>query len=286
MQNKIILGTVQFGLNYGINNHFGRPNDNQLHAILFEALDRGIQILDSAEAYGDALERIGNFHRSSHKKFELISKFSSTLLGALETHIKKQCEIAGIDSFYGYLFHSFSDYLTNKKKLGSLTKLKAEGLLRYIGVSVYTNEELSLVIDDPYISIVQLPYNLLDNFHQRGELMKKAKEKGKILHVRSVFLQGLFFKDNQDIQPIFNNLLPHLTELKRISLANGVNIGSLALNYALCNNMIDGVLIGVDSVKQLIDNFLAIQPLDEETIEQIDSIKISDIQLLDPRNWK
>ena len=50
--NKLILGTVQFGLDYGINNKLGKPNFKQSCEILSKAFDNGITTLDTAEAYG------------------------------------------------------------------------------------------------------------------------------------------------------------------------------------------------------------------------------------------
>jgi aryl-alcohol dehydrogenase-like predicted oxidoreductase len=58
---KLILGTVQFGLEYGVNNQKGIPSSNEIKKILDFAFKRKINILDTAEAYGNSQERIGEY---------------------------------------------------------------------------------------------------------------------------------------------------------------------------------------------------------------------------------
>ena len=75
MANKLILGTVQFGLNYGINNSKGKPSQEEVKKVLDFASDKGINNLDTAESYGDSYEVIGNYHKSSRSKFKIHTKF-------------------------------------------------------------------------------------------------------------------------------------------------------------------------------------------------------------------
>ena len=70
-KNKLILGTVQFGLDYGINNKSGIPSSNIIKQILDYAMSNGIEILDTAEAYGISQQRIGQYHQLSKKNLKL-----------------------------------------------------------------------------------------------------------------------------------------------------------------------------------------------------------------------
>ena len=63
MHKNIILGTVQFGINYGINNHSGKPTDSQVFEILETAWDNGVNTLDTADAYGEAIRIISSYHQ-------------------------------------------------------------------------------------------------------------------------------------------------------------------------------------------------------------------------------
>jgi len=91
------------------------------------------------------------------------------------------------------MFHSFTTYYQNATVIDEMMMLKLNGKIKFLGVSIYTNDELLKVIEDDRIDVIQLPFNLFDNFNKRGSLLKLAKEKGKIIHSRSAFLQGLFF---------------------------------------------------------------------------------------------
>ena len=76
MSNKLILGTVQFGLKYGINNTIGKPKKDEVLSLLKVAYNSGIRVLDTAEAYGNAHQLIGNYHKKQADfKFEIITKF-------------------------------------------------------------------------------------------------------------------------------------------------------------------------------------------------------------------
>ena len=54
MKNKIILGTAQFGLDYGINNQNGKVSDKDVDQILNYAFESGIKELDTASSYGNS----------------------------------------------------------------------------------------------------------------------------------------------------------------------------------------------------------------------------------------
>src|SRR5690349_10738622 len=146
---KIILGTVQFGLNYGINNPAGKPTMDKALEILSFAQSNGINTLDTAEGYGNAIEIIGSYHHS-HPHFKVISKFSTD--NDIEADCIASLKKAGVQLFEAYLFHSFNNFLSAKKTaLPVLSRLKAAGSINKIGVSLYNNEELETAINTPEI---------------------------------------------------------------------------------------------------------------------------------------
>jgi aryl-alcohol dehydrogenase-like predicted oxidoreductase len=285
MVNKLILGTVQFGLNYGINNSNGQVSESEIKKILDFSNASGIEILDSADAYGTALEEIGNYHLTSNNKFKVINKFSSTEksdISILEK-VKNALHKTNLPNFEVYQFHKFED-AQNEQMLEAMSALKAQGLFKKIGVSVYTNEEVEKASLIKELDVIQLPYNLLDNSNQRKTSMAQAKASGKELHVRSVFLQGLFFKTT--LPPKLLPLEPYLEQIKSICSRYNLNINHLALAYALNSVLIDKVLIGVDSLQQLQNNVKYAQtPIAQELIDLVDNIHVNQIHLLNPSNW-
>lgn len=287
LNNKLILGTVQMGLAYGINNNSGKISLQNSLEILEYAFNNGIEILDSAVAYGNAHEVIGEFHKKfPTKRFEIITKLPNQMDGNIYEKVNGYLNDLKVDQLHALLFHSFSSYKGNINNFDVLRKLKSDKKIKYLGVSVYTNEEIEEVILNGEIDIIQLPYNLFDNNSLRGEILKRAKAKGKIIHTRSALLQGLFFKDINDQNDTVLKLKNELVLLADISKTHEVSISELALSYCLQQNTIDNVLIGVDSINQLKDNIKSVNyKIRPETIDKINAIKIKNKDLLNPSLW-
>ena len=68
---KYVLGTAQFGLNYGISNNTGKVSSTNIEKIFRTAIDQGVNYLDTANVYGDAEDKIGTFFELT-KQFKLM----------------------------------------------------------------------------------------------------------------------------------------------------------------------------------------------------------------------
>lgn len=289
MNSKLILGTVQFGLDYGVNNTAGKPSKENIKSILDSAYNSGIQLLDTAEAYGDSQNKIGEYHNNSTNKFNVITKFSSNTEGFSLNIIERvynNLKILDVDKLYCYMFHSFDDF--NKyfeKYRKDLLTLKRDGIINNIGVSLYSNDELESVLKFNEITLVQLPFNLLDNNNKRGNIIKKAKAKGIEIHTRSAFLQGLFFKNTSEFTVKIKPLEPYLNLLNDLC-DEDYKMNDLALNYVCNQKNIDKVLIGVDNVHQLESNILSEKKnIKKELTNNIEAIDVEETKLLNPSNW-
>lgn len=289
MNSKLILGTVQFGLNYGINNTAGKPSKENIKSILDSAYNSGIQLLDTAEGYGDSQIKIGEYHNNSTNKFKIITKFSSNAEGFSSNIIERvhnNLKILDIDKLYCYMFHSFDDFKKYFEKYRKdLLILKRDGIINNIGVSLYSNDELESVLKFNEITLVQLPFNLLDNNNKRGNIIKKAKAKGIEIHTRSAFLQGLFFKNTNEFSVKIKPLEPYLNLLNDLC-DEDYKMNDLALNYVCNQKNIDKVLIGVDNVQQLESNILSEKKhIEKELTNNIEVIDVKETKLLNPSNW-
>lgn len=284
---KLILGTVQFGLDYGINNPAGKPSESEVEKILVRAYESGIRCLDTAEVYGTAHKIIGNFHRKYPDiRFDIITKIPGNFHGSITTKIESYLKELNVDSLKGFLFHSFESYQLNKDGIVKLSAFKAQGQIESIGVSAYTNLQIEEVLQDEFINIVQLPFNLLDNINLRGEMLSKINDSGKIVHTRSAFLQGLFFVESDSDNKIARSLKPELDYLKKVAIGNSVSMQKLAINYCLQQPLIQNVLIGVDNLDQLNQNLSdANYLLPSNLINQIDEITVKQVDLLNPSLW-
>lgn len=290
MKSKFILGTAQFGMNYGINNQTGKPSFEQIRKVLDYAFDSSIKILDTAETYGDSQELIGAYHKNSENKFEVVTKFSSTVHGLpspFYDRVEKNLKTLQVNGLYGYMFHSYQDFKEfYPAQKNEIQRLKTKKLIKKLGVSVYTNDEAKKALEFEDVDLIQLPFNALDNYSKRGQLLKEAKEKGVEIHARSAFLQGLFFKPLNKLTGNLQNLKPALKQLRSLCSAQNTMAG-IALNYAYHQEEIDYVVIGVDNALQLQSNLTSVaKNISKEIITAIDTIDVQETQLLNPSSWR
>lgn len=125
MINRLILGTAQFGLKYGINNSNGKPSIDEVFSIMDLAARNDIKYLDTADAYGDAIEIIGGYHHN-HKTFNILSKFKWSKEFNLVEKVTLSLEKLRIRSFSVYSFHTYNDYLSYPQLHDELKVLKQE----------------------------------------------------------------------------------------------------------------------------------------------------------------
>lgn len=287
MKSKIILGTVQFGLDYGINNSAGKPSKEQVFEIFEAAAKAGIDILDTADAYGNASELIGEFFAVSSTRFKINTKFKVEEGKTIEEQLKHSLGLLNTQSIHAYFYHRFDEMTSFPETLTELGNLKNRKLIEKIGVSVYGNDEFEIAVNTPEIDTIQLPFNLLDNYSQRGSLLKQAKEKGKEIQVRSVFLQGLFFKEQDNYPEYLNPLKPYMQTIANVGSENNIGMEELAMSYALSQPEIDNVLIGVDTLEQLQHNLsFANTAMPLGVLDSINAINVAETELLYPKNWK
>ena len=282
---KLCLGTVQFGLDYGINNQHGKLTEAHINNILDYAHSVGIVNLDTADGYGDALERLGRYFLQSDQHFVVHNKFSADG-DHIEDKLERSLQLLNNNEVETYYFHNYSDLLNHPSYLDQMLELKKNKLIKSIGVSIYDNQEFESACNHDLIDVIQLPYNLLDNYHQRGELIEQAISRGKKLHVRSIFLQGLFFMNPNKLPSKLTPLLPYLKQLDDICTETGLTIGQLAMGYAFQCSAVDKVIIGIDTLEQLKQNVnLCETTLPMDVVQKIDQIIVREIDLLYPRNW-
>jgi len=286
MTNKLILGTVQFGLNYGINNKSGLPSLEKVFDIL-DFANNYITCLDTARSYGISEERIGKFHeKNSNRKFGVNTKFPKGIIEKPLEVVKSAIDKLKVSKVDTMMFHSLEDFKLNQEKMELLLKEGKGNYFKKFGISVYTVDELEELKNITEVEVVQVSFNLLDNDAKKGMILSELKELGKEIHVRSCFLQGLFFKSPEDLGPNLKDAAKYLDEINNIAKINNYSIGELALSYCTSKSYIDKVLIGVDSKDQLQQNLnWASLALNEEVEKMVDSIDVKEEVLLNPSKW-
>lgn len=271
---KLGLGTVQFGLPYGISNEKGQTSSQEVRGILHLAKQKGIEVLDSASAYGNAEEVLG---RNNLRDFKIVSKFMPPSAGGgISRHLGQSLQKLKIPALYAYLAHRPLELLKSPGQWEELEILKNEGKVGKIGFSLNEPEELEKLLDNGFMpDLVQVPYNYFDRRFEKDII--KLKNAGCEIHTRSAFLQGLFFIKPGDLDGFFEEVKPILGELQG---QHGSLPGKL-LKFAMEKPFIDKVIIGVESERQLFQNIKDIK--DAADLPKLKQ-KISN-EILIPSGW-
>jgi aryl-alcohol dehydrogenase-like predicted oxidoreductase len=279
-----VLGTVQLGLPYGINNQLGQPSRKPALNILQCASENGNRILDSANAYGTSLEIIGDYHKTRHGEFAVISKFvcgNYSLTDGIDSVLDK----AGVSQLYAYLYHRFDDYRTQLCRQ-ELLMLKEKGKIKMIGVSLYSVDELERAIEDQAISLIQVPISPFDASPRKLELLTKARASGILVHARSVFLQGLYFKDPNTLTGNMTIMRSPLEKFQKQAANMAMSIRQACLHFVATMPFVDAIVIGVESVDQLQKNIEALNMVPQQELSGLGSFDLPDRSMLNPANWK
>ena len=284
MLNKLILGTAQFGLFYGINNSTGKVPKSDVSEILNGAKVNGISILDTSYAYGDSEIVLGEL-LEKEDFFKIISKLPRTIenpKSIFEETIKRLKK----NKLYGYLVHHFDYFKENSSIWVDIKDLQKDGWIKKVGFSLYRPSELEyLFLQNIDFNIVQIPYNILDKTFE--PYLKELQHRNIEVHTRSVFLQGLFFKPADALPEKLKPLKPYLVAMSDFCKQQNITIEELALNGVVHHPDIDGVLVGVDNMIQLQKNIKSIWTEIPASVSGfIDTLDVKEKELLSPVNWK
>ncbi|MBL4759647.1 MAG: aldo/keto reductase [Mariprofundaceae bacterium] len=290
---KFGLGTVQFGLDYGISNAVGRPSLEEVSKILALANQAGFGTLDTAPTYGDSEHRIGACEVSKFK-FNIVTKtpvFGGEALTkadgeAVYESLKTSLSLMGVSKVHGLLVHhantfflSGVEYLTD-----AFARLKDEGLISKVGVSVYDGVELDRVLDVFEPEIVQAPLNLIDQRLLSSGHLASLKKQGAEIHVRSLYLQGLLLMEPNTLPAFFDPLRENLIRFRRDIEASGLSPLEACLLFANQLDAVDSLLLGVNGVDQLQDIIQAVRNIEDKSFD-FSVYAENDSLFLNPANW-
>lgn len=283
---KLGLGTVQFGVDYGISNSSGRTTLNEVEKILKIAKAADINTIDTAAAYGNAEEVLGHFRLND---FNIVSKIppiphdQNTYDWAIDKFSQTRSNLAA-DHIYGLLLHDANDLHKHPIIRRVLTEQKTKEKVKKIGVSVYNPEQITENILD-FIDLIQIPINIFDQRFIRSSSLERLKSNHIEIHARSTFLQGLLLMSQNAWPAYFNPIKKELTNFH--NLANKLNTSplSLALNYVLSIKQIDKVIVGVNNAAQLEEIITCIDNVDLKNID-FSEFNVSNENFINPSKWR
>lgn len=280
---KMTLGTVQLGLNYGINNKDGKPSLEKAFDILDVAISNKITTLDTAAGYGDSERVIGQyFFQNSQAKdiTQIVTKFKLGNIpkNEVEKNIYQSLEKSllnlGVKNVDTLLMHDAKEYkIYNNEIDKTFKKLLDEKLIKNAGASGYTFDEIKDMLSNELYSSYQLPVNMLD---QRITVQadKKKKLQNKTIYVRSVYLQGIFFKEPNKLTGNLKEIKPYLDKVNDLAKRENLSVAELALRYVNSLNYVDSLVIGCDNITQVKENLTLLNktPFSNDKMEEIEEL--------------
>lgn len=282
---RLMLGTVQFGLPYGVANRTGQPAYEAVREMVRVAVDAGINCFDTASAYGTSESILGRALGELGLADQLlivtkVAPLTDQALAeapaaerAIRDSIERSRQCLRIDRLPLVLFHRAEDAV-----YGDLMEdLKREGRIERWGVSGDHDPETALrLLDDPRIEALQLPGNLLDRRHVNRGVYQAAERAGVALFVRSVYLQGLLRMPEAEIPGRLRAVIDPRRQLAALASRFGLTLGELAVRYVLSQPGVVAVVVGCETIEQLRENIALIErgTLEPELLEAVAAITV------------
>ena len=291
---KLSLGTAQLGMDYGIANKTGCPDEEEAHRILEQSWSSGLRCLDSARAYGDAEARIGVWLAKSGRRPLIVTKLpdlTSFPDRALEAAVRRQFEESlsalGVDRVDGYLAHRASD-LQRPMVTATLRALIAENRISQFGASVYGAADFRNAVGVAGLGLIQAPISLFNSAIRATGLLEDCRALGIKVFARSVFLQGVAYLSSNELPAHLQPLAGPLKRLRVLAADIGLEFGELAVLYVRDLPGVSSVVIGAERAVQVASHAraIAMAPLAQDVRKAVDVITGGiPLDIVDPSRW-
>lgn len=287
---RLVLGTAQFGLSYGVANSGGKISRAGASAILQAAWAAGVRAIDTAVSYGDCESRLGEL---GVRSWQVITKLPplpqevQDVCGWVAQEVRRSQARLRVDSLDGVLLHHPSQLHTGRGRAlyESLMAVRDSGRVQRIGISIYAPSELDALPPWMRFDVVQAPWNVLDQRMTRSGWAERLMADGTEFHARSLFLQGLLLMSAQS-RPAYFSRWPHLFSAWDAWLAESrLSPLQACLLYALATPFISRLVVGVDSATQLRD-ILSVLSAARNVPELPQRLFTEDTALLNPALWR
>lgn len=292
---RITLGTVQFGLPYGVGNRTGQPPYETARDILACAIEGGVTCLDTAAGYGVSESILGRalVELGTNEHIVVVTKvahlpddLSSVRADALvEESVRNSLRHLRLERLPYCLFHHEKDF----RYVDSLLKLRERGLVDRVGCSTTSPLGAQSVIGSGLAEAVQFPASVLDRRFTGVDVAGAAISRGMAVFARSVYLQGLVLLPDNRTPEKLRAVIPARRQLAKLARAAGMTLAELALRYVLSLEDLTSILIGIDSVDQMRENLalFAKGPLPPDLMRAVvaNALSLPDA-ILDPWRWE
>lgn len=287
MRERIALGTVQFGLAYGVANQGGQVPLDEVRRILAAAKSHGMQTLDTAISYGNSEQALGECGVAGWQVVTKLPPIHATCLDVrvwVEEEIRRSLLRLNVTSVHAVLLHRPDQLFGDQGAdlLNALIQIQASGRTERIGVSIYAPDELEPLFALHPFGLVQAPLSILDRRLVETGWLSRLQAMGVELHTRSAFLQGLLLMSGAQRPAKFSRWQTIWNEWDRWLVDSGLSPLQACLRYALSLSEVDRVVVGVESLAHLEEIMSA---LDGELHDLPRWPHAPDLELINPAHW-
>jgi aryl-alcohol dehydrogenase-like predicted oxidoreductase len=287
-KSRLIIGTAQFGMPYGIANHSGQPSPEEVSSILSYASHKGIVTLDTALGYGETETVLGSIGISSWNVISKIPQYKPKNKDArewIQSSVNSSINRLKVSKLHGALIHDASDL---KKPFGkelyqALCNMKKHGLVQKTGVSIYDASDIEWLVDAFDFDIIQAPFNVFDQELKLKGYFEILINRGIEIHARSVFLQGLLLLKESTRPDKFSKWSALFSEWDEFIKENSITRLEACLMFVSSHSEVDRIIIGVDSLKQLKEIISAVDKT--ESVNFPEHLRCKDKLLTKPLHW-
>lgn len=284
---RLALGTVQFGVPYGISNTNGQVDCTAAKVILNHAKLACMDTLDTAISYGESEQCLG---QSGVKGWKIITKLPELPSTGIDVSTWVNDQVQGslsrlkLTHLTGLLLHRPNQLLGPKGKLLwiALQNLKQNGIVDKIGFSIYEPSELDELWPHFRPDIVQAPFNILDRRLQTSGWLQRMSVANVEVHVRSVFLQGLLLMNNENRPKKFERWSTLWSTWQNWLHKQELTALQASLAFVMADSRISRVVVGVDTLHQLKE---ILSSVDTQMIEFPETLHTNDLDLINPSRW-
>lgn len=293
MQPSLSIGTAQFGSPYGITNNEGIVRIKEVQKILNYAKNQNIKMLDTAPDYGNSEKVIGRILKKN--EFKITSKFplqkelifSKKNLDHWDLTIKNTLDSLNVNQIENYLIHNIKDL----SKEGSsflvdwLISLKRDKLVKRIGVSIYSKDDLDNLSSE-LLEVIQLPLSIYDQRLKKDGTLNNLVQNGAAIQIRSVFLQGLIISSANKLPNwVGPEFIRHHINFESFVKNNNLHLIDMALAFTQSLENVESILIGICNLEQLKQIVLSLQNVSHLEFKNFDKWFFPYAEILDPRSW-
>lgn len=304
---KLVLGTAQFGFRYGIANSAGQPSYEECERLIKCAIVNGVPFLDTARGYGSSESVIGQSLRGGWSgRAKVISKLSalevcppdapeSVVNAFVDASVFESCTSLNRQSLDVYALHRAAHFtMWGGCVWKRLLQLQRDGIINRLGASVQSPNELEQVLEVDSIGYIQLPLNILDWRWERmvSRIVAAKQSRDLIVHARSALLQGLIpCEDAGKWRRANVNSHREVREWLRVQveLNQRRNIADLCIAFVMAQHWVDGIVVGMETYEQLLDNILLFNnlPLSASQLQVVGEFRPSLTEsTLNPAQWR